>query len=128
MPYRSFRDADGMEWEAWDVVPRRDERRTAERRAASGGGDPSFDRRRGMERRLLGTRRAPELEAGWLCFQADGVKRRLWPIPADWPRCDDARLLAYRDEANPVRRTSGRPQPGGRRTPVPPAGAPAAPG
>lgn len=114
MPYRSFRDPEGMEWEAWDVLPQREERRTAERRAEMGPADLTFDRRRGLERRLLGLRRSSELAEGWLCFQSGAAKRRLWPIPADWPRCDDARLLAYRDAARPVRRASGRPNPSDR--------------
>lgn len=114
MPYRSFRDAEGTEWEAWDVVPRREERRQAERRAEHVVADMTLDRRRGMERRLLLSRRSMEYDGGWLCFQSGATKRRLWPIPADWPRCDDARLLAYRDEARPVRRPSGRPEPADR--------------
>lgn len=115
MPYRSFRDAEGREWEAWDVVPQLGERRVAERRGAAPEAQPAFDRRRGLERRLIGTRRDPGLAQGWLCFETRSGKRRLWPIPTDWPRCDESRLVEYFLAARPVRRPSGRPQPGARR-------------
>ena len=54
---------------------------------------------------LLGRRAAAlGLEHGWLCFERDGEKRRLAPIPADWPRCDDARLAEHCRAAEPARR------------------------
>jgi hypothetical protein len=105
MAYRKFRDADGAEWEAWDVVPRLEERRHGERRARSQSTDP-LDRRHHMERRLLLGRRAAALglEHGWLCFERGEEKRRLAPIPADWPRCNDARLAELCRAAEAVRR------------------------
>lgn len=103
MAYRSFRDAQGREWEAWDVVPRLIERRLSDRRAhRTALGDD--ERRHGMERRMLRGRRATlsGLEQGWLCFEAGKEKRRLTPIPLEWPRCDDARLAEYCERAVPV--------------------------
>jgi len=105
MAYRRFRDAEGVEWEAWDVTPRLAERRLGQRRAKSQPAD-ALDRRHQMERRMLLGRRAAALglEHGWLCFERDGEKRRLAPIPADWPRCDDARLAEHCRAAEPARR------------------------
>ena len=105
MAYRKFRDADGLEWEAWDVVPRLTERRLAQRRAKAQAAD-ALDRRHQMERRMLLGRRAAALglEHGWLCFERADEKRRLAPIPADWPRCDDARLAEHCRAAEPARR------------------------
>ena len=107
MAYRSFRDSSGTEWEAWDVVPRLVERRLEERRRAAR--PISFaERRRAIERRVISGRRVAltGLEQGWLCFDAHVEKRRLAPIPADWPHCDDACLEAYCRAARPVRRAS----------------------
>ena len=36
------------------------------------------------------------LDAGWLCFENAGEKRRLAPIPEDWLRCTAAELERYR--------------------------------
>lgn len=104
MAYRSFRDANGVEWEAWDVIPRLVERRMADRR--QGGTADESERRRGVERRAMARRRASlaGLEQGWLCFERGEEKRRLTPIPPDWPRCDDTRLAEYCNQAGAVRR------------------------
>ncbi|HYD53588.1 MAG TPA: hypothetical protein VEA99_13215, partial [Gemmatimonadaceae bacterium] len=110
MAYRSFRDAEGTEWAAWDVVPRLFERRVHERRQAEGEeAEPEpevLERRARAERRSARSRRAAlaGLEHGWLCFEAPEEKRRLSPIPADWPRCDESRLRQYCQAATPTRR------------------------
>ena len=107
MAYRSFRDAEGTEWEAWDVLPRLFERRLAERRQDVESG-PIPERRARAERRLQRNRRATlaGLERGWLCFEAGEEKRRLTPIPMDWPRCDESRLRHYCREARPIQRVA----------------------
>ena len=112
MGHRFFRDSRGTEWQAWDVVPQLAERRTGDRRRASGGGRLAagvIERRGRPERRLTVGRRAvltAGLDAGWLCFEAHAEKRRLTPIPQDWLRCDDACLERYLGDARLVRRNS----------------------
>lgn len=109
MSYRSFRDAEGREWEVWAVIPGTFDRRTHDRR---GEGDDSMV----VERRTRGERRVQRDRAaalgggggggarGWLCFERTGERRRLAPIPADWTRCDDGRLERYCREATVARR------------------------
>lgn len=94
MPYRSFTDSRGTRWRAWDVVPTRVDRRTGIRRVR-------MTKHFHPERRTVPTRRLdmaqsrlffPPGEAGWLCFESDGVRRRLRPIPAVWALEDAAGL------------------------------------
>ncbi len=106
MPYRTFVDSTGAEWQVWDVVPRLSERRLsddADRRCRSV--PISFADRRRDERRLTQSRRAMlrgHYAHGWLCFDNDREKRRLSPIPYDWTTCSEARLEAYSQDAEPV--------------------------
>jgi len=101
MPYRTFQDSAGTEWQVWDIVPRHSERRTSssmDRRVAIR--PISFADRRREQRRVP---QAPVARArlrgtyaqGWLCFENDGEKRRLSPIPEDWTTCSDGRLEEY---------------------------------
>lgn len=99
MPYRTFIDSAGTDWQVWDIVPRLKERRdapVADRRAEIL--PIAFADRRREERRVRQISR-PTLRGaysmGWLCFESDSEKRRLSPIPDDWTTCDDARLEAY---------------------------------
>jgi hypothetical protein len=96
MGYRIFTDSAGVEWQAWDIVPRLAERRARERRVAREA--IARERRIVNERRLLQTERAVlshGLNGGWLCFEAAVEKRRLAPIPPDWQRCGVVRLEEY---------------------------------
>jgi hypothetical protein len=62
MPLREFRDRKGRSWRAWSTVPSHPE--TV----------------------------APDLRNGWLTFEGDGERRRLAPIPREWPTMDRWRL------------------------------------
>ncbi|MFN2565525.1 MAG: hypothetical protein ABR499_11030 [Gemmatimonadaceae bacterium] len=106
MGYRSFKDSNGVEWDAWDVVPQLAERRVDNRRQARQA--IPFGDRRQSERRVIMSRRAvmaSGLSSGWLCFDGAPGKRRLSPIPADWARCPDEQLEEYCRRASPVRRS-----------------------
>lgn len=94
MPYRRFTDSRGTLWRVWDVVPARVDRRLAVRRVRV---QKIFH----PDRRTLPTRRVdmtqarlyfPPGEAGWLCFESDGARHRLRPLPAGWLLEDDAGL------------------------------------
>jgi hypothetical protein len=99
MPYRTFLDSAGTEWQVWDIVPRHTERRNlentdrrVERRAIA------FADRRREARRLADTRRAVlrgTYAFGWLCFESNSEKRRLSPIPPDWTACSEELLEDY---------------------------------
>ena len=106
MAYRSFRDSQGTEWQAWDVVPRLEERRANDRRGRVA--EPRQIERRGrLDRRILAGPRSvltSGMGAGWLCFAADVEKRRLTPIPDGWENCPGAQLERYCAEATPARR------------------------
>ncbi len=107
MGYRSFKDAMGADWHAWDVVPQLAERRVADRRQARQS--IPFRDRRHAERRIIAGRRAvmmSGLSDGWLCFEGPDEKRRLSPIPGDWVRCPETQLREYCRMARPVRRSS----------------------
>jgi hypothetical protein len=87
MTYRRFVDGQGREWEAWEVHPSAVERRlNAERRTRPRG---SPDRRQRREFRLV---MPPELQSGWLAFQAASRKVRLAPIPPGWMHLSDDEL------------------------------------
>lgn len=114
MALRTFIDSAGQEWQAFDVVPRDEERRQYDRRSSDGarlsGTDDSDDRRDRDRRMTVGraSRRLGGPEAGWLCFERGDDRRRLSPIPEDWPRCDDTQLEQYCRSARPVKRVIPR--------------------
>lgn len=108
MAYRTFTDSLGIEWQTWDVVPRLEERRVAERRTHAAKPVHS-DRRTPTDRRILDGHRSvltSHLGSGWLCFEATEQKRRLSPIPGDWHKCEVDQLESYCAQATPARRPS----------------------
>ena len=109
MAHRTFVDSEGNEWQAFDVVPRSDERRNRNydrRNAADTEAEP--DQRHEADRRVTvgGSGNLLRGAQGWLCFERDAERRRLSPIPQNWWRVSDAELDAYCREARPVRRNS----------------------
>ncbi len=108
MGYRIFRDSQGTEWQTWDVIPRMEERRVAERRTRAVVPPHSELRSRSDRRKGAGHRGVltAALNEGWLCFEAEEQKRRLAPIPQDWERCAVPRLEEYCVQATPVRRVT----------------------
>lgn len=108
MGYRIFRDSHGTEWQTWDVIPRMGDRRVSERRTRVAE-PPHSDRRSRTERRIVSGQRGvltPQLNEGWLCFEAPEEKRRLAPIPHDWQRCPTERLEQYCAQARIARRVT----------------------
>ncbi len=114
MPHRVYRDANGTEWQVWNVVPHilqeGKERRLVVRRAPEP--EPHEpDRRELEERRAAFDRRArlrmslsPSLQGGWLVFETHTEKRRVTPIPDGWEALPDAELDLIRQQADPVPR------------------------
>lgn len=97
MAIRSFRTAEGVQWQVWNVVPGpKDvpERRIGYDRRSP---DPVF-RYTGPERRGSRDRRQPapllsrQLAAGWLTFECPTEKRRLAPIPEHWDELSENEL------------------------------------
>jgi hypothetical protein len=80
MPLRTFNDAGGREWRVWDVSP-------------AGEHQSRF----GSLAHL-----PEELATGWLCFEADGEKRRLCPVPEGWSEQSDGDIERLWLEAAPV--------------------------
>src|ERR1043165_9223243 len=90
MVHRSFRDNDGREWDAWEVVPT-----AVERRIAKSGGWTA-DRRHTQETRVL----VPDdLQHGWLAFQCGRERRRLAAIPDDWSEMTGEQLRELLERA-----------------------------
>ena len=108
MALRIFMDSRGREWQAFDVIPRADERRRYDRRSPAD--QRAEDERREADRRLTvgGRSRLVSGLAGWLCFEQGVDCRRLSPIPDDWRRCTDQELEGYCHSATPVRPKSAR--------------------
>jgi hypothetical protein len=107
--YRTFLDTTGRRWEVWLVTPAAAERRKADRRAASAArpGEGGFpDRRLTPERRRNPFRRsievASEYSQGWLCFESEGEKRRLAPVPDGWDESGPDRLGTWLQAAKRV--------------------------
>jgi hypothetical protein len=85
MAHREFTDADGVRWQAWEVIPTTAERRGARERRSSARA--KGERR---TRHQLRVRMDEGLADGWLVFESATEKRRLHPIPAGWTeRTDD---------------------------------------
>ena len=106
MSLRTFVDSSGREWQAYDVVPREEERRHYNRRSGEVHADDTQERR-DHDRRLTVGGRSERLErADWLCFENGDDRRRLTPIPEDWNRADDSQLEAYLRSARQVRQSS----------------------
>src|SRR4051812_17120220 len=107
MSLRTFTDSAGQEWQAFDVVPREDERRNYDRRSGEVLLADDEDRRDGDRRLTVGGRVSIVTPgAGWLCFERGEERRRLSPIPGDWSQCDDAQLETYCRSARAVRPSS----------------------
>jgi hypothetical protein len=102
MAHRSFRDGEGREWDAWEVVPTAVERRLARPDQARW---PKPERRRALETRVL----VPDqLQKGWLAFQSGSERKRLAPIPSGWAELEEpdlAALLKRADRRSRARRT-----------------------
>jgi hypothetical protein len=106
--YRTFLDTAGRRWEVWLVTPAAAERRKADRRAAvDSASTPGIpDRRRTPERRRGPFRRsvavASEYSDGWLCFESEGEKRRLAPVPSGWEEAGPDRMSSWLQAAKRV--------------------------
>lgn len=107
MSYRTFLDSTGRRWEVWLVTPAAAERRKVDRRASAGGEFAGAsnrrltpDRRRSIFRRTVSV--ANEYNNGWLCFESEGEKRRLVPIPDDWVDMGPDRLATLLQAAKRV--------------------------
>lgn len=93
MAIREYVDRDGGYWKIWRVVP------TTHYTAAGAPGAVHRDRER--RPRLSVT---PGMETGWLCFESQDEKRRLFPVPQGWEECPEQVLLGLLRQAQPVRR------------------------
>lgn len=107
MSYRTFVDSSGRRWEVWLVTPAAAERRKADRRTgARSGFEGTSDRRITPERRRSPFRRsvavASEYNNGWLCFESEGEKRRLVPVPEGWTEAGPDRLSTLLQAAKRV--------------------------
>src|SRR5690348_8427374 len=87
MSLRTFTDSNGQQWEAYDVVPRAEERRRYDRRSGETKVEIVEDRRDTDRRVTVGRSEHITAKAGWLCFESNDERRRLTPIPEDWARC-----------------------------------------
>jgi len=105
--YRTFLDSTGRRWEVWLVTPAAAERRKVDRRgSASSGFAGASNRRTTPDRRRSPFRRsvtvASEYHNGWLCFESEGEKRRLVPIPEGWAEMGPDRLSSLLQAAKRV--------------------------
>jgi len=108
--YRTFLDSSGKRWEVWLVTPAAAERRKVDRRAGSSATPERFegfvDRRGSKDRRKSTFRRnvvvATEFSNGWLCFESEGEKRRLAPVPIGWDEAGPDKLASWLQAAKRV--------------------------
>jgi len=99
MAHRQFQDASGAEWTVYDVNPRQDERRAHDRRDKPTEPEVSADRRGDDRRTTVGAIRSGRLTRGWLCFESQGERRRLQPVPENWHQLSDADLASLLEQA-----------------------------
>lgn len=102
MTIRTFRDANGVEWRVYTLVPKGLERRNRSDRRR--GADPTYtgpERRQQTDRRQQprdGPERTsqawvlPGIQGGWLVFDSGAERRRLTPIPPGWETATEAEL------------------------------------
>ena len=108
MSYRTFLDSRGKRWEVWLVTPAAAERRRVDRRAAASGDAfrSGLERRKTPERRRAPFQRSAsvstEYSQGWLCFESEGEKRRLAPVPGGWDAAGPDRLSTWLQAAKRV--------------------------
>lgn len=96
MALRTLADAEGRQWQIWDVHP------TCARRTSTdelGNDEPKVAR--------SSVTLPITLQSGWLAFQCDGDSRRLAPIPPDWESMSDRMLVALITSAKPSRSRAG---------------------
>jgi hypothetical protein len=106
--FRRFTDRHGTDWEVWEVIPPRAERRRSERRTLP---DRRMTLREGTRDRRIRARRtkaspdyvriSPGFEHGWLCFTSGPAVRRLAPIPSDWIHVESDQLEIWVNVASP---------------------------
>lgn len=77
MSLRTFRDAAGTAWEAWEIMPTN---RLTQHGAVTA-----------------------ELSLGWLTLRSPGERRRVCPTPEGWQRMTDDELRAMLASAEPER-------------------------
>ena len=107
MAHRQFTDSSGTEWFVFDVTPRADDRRSYDRRRDGAPASAQDDDRRANDRRVtVGGQRPPRLTKGWLCFEREGERRRLQPVPDKWIKLPDADLERLLEVASvaPIRK------------------------
>lgn len=114
MARREFTDSTGTDWSVFDVTPRSDDRRSYDRRrdGAETGPVPEAEDRRSDSRRVTVGQRPPRLTQGWLCFEREGERRRLQPVPENWTALSDPdleKLLATARVAPIRKRVNTRP-------------------
>ncbi len=98
MAHREFIDTDGVEWQAWEVIPSAGERR--------GSGERRFGARDRGDRRVrqeTPVKMEDGLANGWLVFESANEKRRLHPIPAGWSTLSAAGLAELARSAEAAR-------------------------
>ena len=107
--YRTFLDSTGKRWEVWLVTPAAAERRKVDRRAGKAGSEGlpgTSERRLTPDRRKAPFRRtvpvASEFSQGWLCFESEGEKRRLAPVPPGWHEAGPDRMTTWLQAAKRV--------------------------
>ena len=109
MSYRTFTDSGGKRWEVWLVTPAAAERRRVDRRVSKSAADSPgglADRRHTPDRRKSPFHRqvmvSTEFSDGWLCFESEGEKRRLAPVPPGWEDAGPDRLASWLQAAKRV--------------------------
>lgn len=78
------------------------DRRSGLERRTEPGRRSELDRRTGIDRRAAPRARVAlpgSFSAGWLCFESQGEKRRLTPVPAEWEQAEDDALQQWLDAA-----------------------------
>jgi hypothetical protein len=94
LTHRVFADADGREWEVWDVSPSRVEERLQEDLMRLVLRGPS-------DRKSTVFNLPVEMRGGWLAFQSGDECRRLAPVPGGWWQLSRSELVQLLGSADP---------------------------
>jgi hypothetical protein len=74
---REYVDTSGTTWRVWSVLP-------------------------GLHAESRYLHLPEDLQRGWLCFECESEKRRLYPVPVNWESRSDTELDVMRRAAVPV--------------------------
>lgn len=100
--FREFRDAEGLRWKVWEVIPADSSARALGSIVVPEESMQSEVAETSRTMRATQDARRAQWTRGWLLFESGETRRRLRSIPEGWERRSEAQLAALCSEAKPA--------------------------